>query len=160
METVRIRIVEDERGSVAVEAALALPFVIAFAFAIFEFGGMLYAYEMVQTGVRDAARYLARVPDPTASETQARAIAVTGSPSGSGASRVAGWSDRDVTVSYASAPNPVDAATGLRAYRGSDPLRIVTVSTTFQPRGLGLLSAIGLGPIQVAASHTERHVGQ
>jgi Flp pilus assembly protein TadG len=150
----------DDSGSVAVEAALALPFVIAFAFAIFEFGGMLYSYEMVQTGVRDAARYLARVPDPDASETQAKAIAVTGSPTGSGATRVAGWSARDVTVSYASAPNPVDAATGLRAYRGGDPLRIVTVGTTFQPRGLGLLSVIGLGPIQVTATHTERHVGQ
>ncbi|WP_158266808.1 TadE/TadG family type IV pilus assembly protein [Alsobacter soli] len=159
MSGARVGLLRDERGAVAVEAALVLPLVIAFAFAIFEFGRIFYDYELAQTGVRDAARFLARMPDPHAAEAQAKALAVTGSPTGSGPARVAGWTVGQVSVTYETTPNPPDPSTGLRAFRGADPLTVVRVSTRIPHPGFGLLGVLGLGPVTLATNHAERSIG-
>jgi Flp pilus assembly protein TadG len=95
----------DVQGVAAIEAALAIPFMVFLAAGLFEFGGLFYNFELVQTGVRDAARYLARVADPAASETAARNLALRGTVDASGALRVKWWRSADIQVTYSTTPN-------------------------------------------------------
>ena len=84
-----LRAWHDQRGAAAIEAAAALPFLVALGAGLFELGGAFYKYELMQTGIRDGARYLARVADPAASAavTAAKNLAVTGSVAGIEAGR-------------------------------------------------------------------------
>jgi len=150
----------DERGVAAVEAALAFPFLLALMAGLFEFGSVFYNFELMQTGVRDAGRYLSRVPDLGAAEESAKRLAVTGSIASGQAARVDWWTPGQIQISYRTIENPRDATTGLRNYRAGDTLTIVRVSTSVPYEGMGLLAAIGLEPIQINAAHEERYVGQ
>lgn len=149
----------DRRGTAAIEAALAVPFMVVLASGVIELGTLFYNEELIQTGVRDAARYLAHVQDPPVSEDAARNLATRGTITSSGSLRVSWWQPDQVAVAYEVTPNPVDAKTGLRLYRGGPSVTTVRVSTTVPYRGQGLLSALGLAPVQVTAAHEERHVG-
>jgi hypothetical protein len=143
------------------EAGLAFPFMVMLGFGLFELGGIFYNYELIQTGVRDAARYLARVANPVESEVTARNLAVRGSIDGTAPLRVRWWQPSDVQISYAKTiPNPVDPATGRRLYRGPDPIVIIRVSASLEPPGLGYLTKVGLGPIRIGVAHEERYVAQ
>jgi len=124
------RFTRNRRGTAAIEAALAFPFMVALGAGMFEFGSLFYNFELMQTGVRDAARYLARVADPAASETAARNLALRGTVDSSGALRVTWWQATDIQVTYEAIPNAPDPTTGLRPYRGRDPLIVVRVSTS------------------------------
>ena len=155
-----LRLKHDDKGAAAIEAALTFPFLVLLASGLFEFGSLFYNYEMIQTGVRDAARYLARVGNLPASEAAARNLAVRGTVDASAPLRVSWWNGADVQIIYKTTPNPVDPDTGLRLYRGSDPLTVVRVSTDLDYNALGLFNALGLGPVRVTAAHEERYVGQ
>lgn len=155
-----LRFRRDTQGVAAIEAGLAFPFLVLLTAGMFEFGGVFYNYELIQTGVRDAARYLARVPDPVAAESAARNLAIRGTVDGTGAARVKWWQSGDVQITYKTTPNPVDETTGRRLYRGRDPLVVVRVSTSIDHTGIGLLNAVGLGSVRVSAAHEERYVGE
>jgi Flp pilus assembly protein TadG len=150
----------DIAGVAAIEAALAFPFIVALAAGLFEFGSLFYNFQLIQTGVRDGARYLARVADPVASEATARNMALRGTVDSTGALRVKWWQPTEIQITYKTTPNPVDETTGRRLYRGRDPLIVVRVSTSFDHAGLGFLKAVGLGPVRVNAAHEERYVGE
>jgi Flp pilus assembly protein TadG len=150
----------DTRGVAAMEAGLAFPFIVALAAGLIEFGALFYNFELIQTGVRDAARYLARVADPVASEAAARNLALRGTVDSSGTLRVKWWQPTHIQITYKTVPNPMDETTGRRLYRGRDPLVVVRVSTLFDHTGLGLFRAVGLGPVRVTAAHEERYVGE
>jgi hypothetical protein len=150
----------DTRGAAAIEAGLAFPFLVLFGAGLFEYGSLFYNYQLIQTGVRDGGRYLARVADPLAAETAARNLARTGTVDATGTPRIQWWQPGDIQISYRSVPNPIDPVTGRRTYRGADPLTVVRVSTAITYEGLGLLTALGLGPLALNAAHEERHVGQ
>lgn len=49
-------------GAAGVEFAIVLPFLALIMFGTIEFGRLFHAHNVVAKGVRDAARYLARVP--------------------------------------------------------------------------------------------------
>lgn len=51
-----------ERGTAAVELAIVAPFMLILAFGFLEIGRMLFDYQAITGGVRNAARYLGRVP--------------------------------------------------------------------------------------------------
>lgn len=150
----------DDRGVAAVEAALSFPFLIAVSAGLMEFGAMFYNYQLMQTGVRDAGRYLSRVPDLAAAEENAKRLAVTGSIVSGQPARVSWWTPAQVEIGYRTIANPRDAATGLRDYRAGDSVTIVRVSTSVPYAGTGLLSSLGLGSVQIGAAHEERYVGQ
>jgi Flp pilus assembly protein TadG len=155
-----LRFRRDDRGTATIEVALAFPFIVLFAAGLIEYGSLFYNYELIQTGVRDAARYLARVQNLAASETAARNLALRGTVDGTGALRVRWWQATDIQIAYETTPNPVDESTGRRPYRGRDPLVVVRVSTSFNYAGMGLLAAVRLGPVRVDAAHEERYVGE
>jgi Flp pilus assembly protein TadG len=140
-----------ERGAALVEAAVVLPVFLTLVGGVYEFGFFLYQEQLVTSGVRDAARYLALTADPTSLTTQsnARNLAVSGSIDG-GPPRVAGWGASDVAVSITSVEN----ATG--SFGGGPVVRVVTVSTSFVGHTLGFLGLLGLRSPTISAYHQER----
>jgi Flp pilus assembly protein TadG len=154
------RLLGDEAGVAVVEAAVAVPFLTVLSFGIIEFGSIFYNFQLVQTGLRDAGRYLSRVPDLAAAEGDARRLATTGSILPDQPARVKWWSAGQVQISYRSVANPRDATTGLRNFRAGDTVTVVDVSTSVAYPGLGFLSSLGLGSITITAKHEERYIGQ
>ncbi len=149
----------DSRGTSLVEFTIVLPFLLILAAGTFEFGNALYGYHVITTGLRDSARYLARVDDTTAAATAAKQIAVYGEIGGS-TKRVSWWDVGNVSVTLSAIPNPPDPVTGQRTYRGPDPIRIVRVGTTATYPGLGLLPLVGLGQtLTINTFHEERVIG-
>ena len=53
----------DDEGSVLIEATILMPFLVTLMFGLFEFSWYFHKQQLVESGVRDAARYLARVQD-------------------------------------------------------------------------------------------------
>jgi Flp pilus assembly protein TadG len=149
----------DIRGSALVEATVLLPLLFTLVFGVFEFSWYFYDQHRVSTGVRDAARYLSRVTDPTDATLQSNAknLAVTGSISG-GAARVMGWTMGSVKVNVASIQNPVQND-GSRLYRGEATIQIVTVTTTFGYSSLGFIGLLRLTAPGISVAHSERVVG-
>jgi hypothetical protein len=154
--TTRIRrqnLLSDERGSSLVETAVVIPFLLVLGLGVSEFGNVLYNHHLVDTGVRDAARYLARFKQPETRETEAKQLAVTGSTTG-GTKRVAWWDTGDVMITYKQFANPTGA------YRGPDPIRVVQVETNVTYGGVGFLSFLGLGnSLTFGMAHEERVIG-
>ncbi|KAA2234947.1 TadE/TadG family type IV pilus assembly protein [Salinarimonas soli] len=145
-------------GVAATEAALVLPFLLFLGGGVLEFGVMQYRLQLVEAGVRDAARFLARTPDPAAMEVQAKLLAVTGAVVPGGAPRVRDWTTAQVTVTYRTTAN-ARAATGLRPYRGGDTVDVVRVATSVPYAGIGFLTLIRLTGLTLGAVHEERVVG-
>ena len=150
----------DRRGATLLELAIVLPVLMMLGLGVFEFGNLLWRYHQINTGVRDAARYLARVDDPMASQTAGKQLAVYGQIGGT-TNRVPWWNVGDVTVSIIPIANPVDATTGSRTYRGPDPIRIVHVQTAATYPGIGFLNMLGVGPtVTLNLFHEERVIGE
>ena len=103
----RLRLfLKDQHGAAAAEMALILPLAMVLLFAAFEGAYYIICEHQVVTGVRNAARYAARLdfsqyacPAATFSGSTAtiRNLARTGQLTG-GTSRVQGWVDGDITV--------------------------------------------------------------
>ena len=153
-----------EDGAAMLEALLVLPVILILAAGIFEFGAVLYYKLEMETGLRDAARYLARCKDITAplgspvfgcSEAQARSIAAYGA-SGS-TPRVPGWAPGDVTISYRTIANPIVG--GEATYNSTSDVLIVVASSDINYAGGNLLALVGIPFVQMAARHEERYIG-
>jgi Flp pilus assembly protein TadG len=153
----------DTEGSVLVEATILMPFLVTLMFGLFEFSWYFHKRQLVESGVRDAARYLARVaPDdgtdpctlvtPVDFEARAKNIAVTGAATG-GTARVPGWTTANVTISCA----PFNNSGG--AYEGYSTLYIITATTNFADPALGYFGMLGFTTPNLSASHAERSIG-
>jgi Flp pilus assembly protein TadG len=149
----------DGEGSALIESAIILPVLFALVFGVFEFSWLIGQRHLISTGVRDAARYIARSAtpnDPTITKG-AKRLATTGAIDGTTA-RVAGWKADDVNIAYDFISNPV-AANGLTNFRGGPVIETVTVSTTFTVPSLGFFGLLGLSPPVFTVSHQERVIG-
>jgi Flp pilus assembly protein TadG len=163
--TFALRLRRDEDGSALVEGAILLPILVVLFVGIFEFSWFFYQQHLITLGVRDAARYLARMSDPceptaplwAAAEARARNLAATGSIDG-GAARVNGWTAAMVTAKCRPIANVIDLD-GLPSYRGGPAVFVVTVSTRFRDPTLGFFGLLGLDAPQISASHSERVIG-
>lgn len=144
----------DTAGAAMVEFSLLAPFLIVLALGTGEFGRFLYQYHLVLDGLRDGARYLARMQDPNdaTSQTNAKNLAVTGTIDGSGAARVGGWVAANVTFTV----TPINNSAG--TYRGAATIYTVRSNTTFNYQDVGFLGALGLPAISVAATHMQRAI--
>src|SRR6266446_7315894 len=104
----------DAGGSVLVEATILTPFLVTLMFGLFEFSWYFHKQQLVESGVRDAARFLARVaPEgtnpctlttPVDFKARAQNIAVNGVATG-GTARVPGWTTASVILSCATFNN-------------------------------------------------------
>jgi Flp pilus assembly protein TadG len=149
----------DSEGSALVEGALVVPILCTLVFGVFEFSWLFYQQHLISTGIRDAARYIARTANPNnvTIQTGAKNLATTGAIDGKTA-RVRGWWERDVNITYASVNNSV-GVNGLTLFRGGAVIQSVTVSTTFTVPSLGFFGLLGLKPPAFTVSHQERVIG-
>lgn len=146
----------DRAGAALVEFTLVLPFLLSIVFGMAEFGRFIYQYQLVLEGLRDAGRYLSRVDATSGTQqTNAKNLAVTGTLDGTGTARVTGWATSDVTITIETVANP-----GQALYRGPDPVNIAHVATTFNYSDIGMLGALGLGPLSVSATYEQRVLGE
>ncbi|MER8445474.1 pilus assembly protein [Mesorhizobium sp. M1066] len=149
----------DERGGAMVEATLVVPFVLLLSAGVFEFSNVLNKRLLLEAGVEDAARYMARCNDSTWNNcvTLGKNLAVNGAISG-GSARVPGWTIAQVTVAKTSLA-AVDGG-GKQLYLSSTgTVDVVQVSTSLPYSGVGLLGLIGITAISIDASHQERVFG-
>lgn len=153
------RFLRESRAVAALEAAIATPVVLAILIGAAEFGNALYSATLIQTGVRDAARYLARTAEPETYEPYARRLAVTGGIQDGGTRRVSWWSEEDIAVGYRHIANAEDPDTGRKSYRGGTHVTVIQVSTRVDYQGLGTLAFIGQDAVEIAFAHEERWVG-
>jgi Flp pilus assembly protein TadG len=98
-------------GTALAEAAVLMPVLIVLFFGVFEYSWYFYNQQLVEIGVRDAARYMARGAYVTTvtkestnpcldatNEAAAQNLAVTGTADGSGGVRVKGWTTPAVSI--------------------------------------------------------------
>lgn len=153
------RFARDERGAALVEMTLLTPVLLLIAAGVFEFSGIMHTKLLIEAGLRDGARYIARCyrsDPPTGCETVGKSIAVNGlalTP------RVSDWTTDLVQVGYETTPITIDAD-GLQDYRSNTGfVRVVKVSTDYPYIGSGLAAYIGLDDFTLSMEHEERVIG-
>jgi len=157
----------NENGSALLEGAIVVPVLFAIVLGALEFAFFFHQQHLMSTGVRDAARYLARTnPSSGAAQTTAINLATTALPGGGTVRRVVGFDPADVSITFTDVPNLLDGATGLRPYRqtlpvcgGPDAIRIINVTGSMPYTPLGFLGYFGLGAPTITVTHSERCIG-
>jgi Flp pilus assembly protein TadG len=146
---------QSDCGTALVESAIVLPIFLLLVGGVYEFGYYFYQEQLVTTGVRDAARYLALTANPSSAvnQTDATRLAVYGEIDGVTAARVRGWSTADIAVSVIT----LDNSSGF--YCSGCTVRLITVSTRFVDPSLGFLDLIGIKAPVINVSHQERWIG-
>jgi hypothetical protein len=149
----------SEAGSVAIEFGLTVWIVLLLMMMALEFGRLFYHDRVVRNGVRDAARYLARVDDPSLASVQqnARNLAMWGMMNPDPAvdePLIVYWDDPS-TVQYA-----LKSVANTAALRGGATLPVIHVraDVPYAP-GYSFLGAVGLGRLTLSAAHEERWIG-
>jgi Flp pilus assembly protein TadG len=151
----------DTEGSVLIEATVLVPVLFTLMYGLFEFSWYFQKQQLVEIGIRDAARYLARVNagnndgnpcNNTTSVAQAQNIAVTGVTSG-GTARVSGWTVGNVTITCPGFDNSGGS------YSGASTIYLVTATTSFTDPAFGFFGILGFSTPNLSASHTERSIG-
>jgi TadE-like protein len=169
-----VSLIKSENGAAGVEMALMLPLLLILMFAPFELSNYFWTEHKVVKGVRDGARYAARLnfsnykcPDPDAPgdlgienmdpllATQIKEVTRTGQVSG-GPATIANWVNDDVTI-VVSCPNEAldgseDAVVNTGIYHGLDNAPRVRVSTTVTYRSLFQTLGFDTTDITVSAS--------
>ena len=140
----------DDNGAVLAEMLIVIPFITVFALGILEFGNVFWQKEQIETGLRDAARYLARCQtDATfaaaCTQSLARNIAFfgTASPAAGQALRVAGWG-----------PDAADIVITIDAVAG-----VIRVDAGHEYESSPLFGWLGIGAITTQAYHEQRYIG-
>jgi Flp pilus assembly protein TadG len=148
----------DCDGSALIEATIVVPVLFVLLFGVFEFSWLFYQQHLVSTGLRDAARYLARTADPTSATSQSYAarLATTGTITSGGTLRVPGWTVANVSCQPQSVPNPIDELNLRVTTAGAN--QVVTCSTNFAYLSLGLFGFLGLTAPSLAVAHSERAI--
>ena len=148
----------DQCGAALAESAIALPLILVVFATIFTFGSTLFNTQVLETAARDAARYLAHTSTTSTDEATARNIAVYANAAGTGTARVRGLTTGAVGITYVSVSNPTNPLTGERAYRGSDPLKMVRVNISWTSPS-GMWGLFGASPITYHAINEQRVIG-
>lgn len=142
------------RGIAAIELALVLTIMLTLVFGVVDIGRALYAYDTMAKSARAAARFLsADDPADTTRQTQARCIAIYGSPTCGGTPLAEGLDSGDVTVSFLyPAANPgVD-----NIESGFGGVDLVTVSISgyrFSAIVSAAIPDLVLGPVSVTVPY-------
>ncbi len=152
------RLAACRRGVAMFEFAITLPLLLIIFAGGWEMARTLWTYDMLNKGVRDAARYLSRLDDPNtpAAETKALYLVLTGDFQAGQPPRL---DHNNVTISvgtrtYANASGvyrSTDGATG--------PINVVQVRADYT-FDAPLLAFLGIAdPLTISVAHEERHIG-
>jgi Flp pilus assembly protein TadG len=157
-----VRLRTDERGAALVEMTLVTPFLLLLCAGVFEFSNILYQRLLIDAGVGDAARYLARWEDTWSTcVTNAKNLAVYGvvSVAVTDLPRVSGWTISEVPDPAVSSYPAMDASSSELYLSTTGTVKVVTVTTSVPYSGTGLWSYLGFGTLNITASHQERVIG-
>lgn len=158
LATIR-RFFTTTRGAALVEFTLLAPVLVLMMCGLAEFANAMRQYHIMEKGVRDAGRYVARVQMtgctlPGSAVTDAQNLAITGRTSG-GAPLLDTWtSPSSVAVTVSTCVNNTSGA-----YRGRDSIPVIQVTATAPYVDLGLLDVLGLGDIQLSVTHRQLWIG-
>ena len=157
----------DRRGTSVLEMTVLAPFLLLIALGVIEFGRALQHYHTINKSMRDAARFLARVPITCAAPpstsctiddpndlTRARNLALTGYPTGT-QWLLNYWTDL-TTVSVTITPFDNSGGT----YRGQPNMPRIEVRAQVPFQDFGFLGFFGLDPITFDVRHTQLHIGE
>jgi len=154
------RFLKAKGGAALVEFTLVAPLLVLLMCGMAEFANAMRQYHIMEKGVRDAGRYLARAHmsgctiDGDAT-TAAQNLALTGQMSGGGA-LLPTWTDpSSVTVAVVDC---IDNAGG--AYRGRNQMPVIEVTASAPYEDLGLIAIIGIDPIDLEVSHQQLWIGE
>ncbi|MBZ9977400.1 TadE/TadG family type IV pilus assembly protein [Mesorhizobium sp. BR-1-1-10] len=150
----------DENGVALVEAAITIPLVLLLSAGVFEFSNILNTRLLLEAGVEDAGRYMARCSSDWATcKGRAQNLAANGAVA-NGSARVTGWLPATVDITKAVSLDAVDVATGTQLYLSSTTtVDVVDVTTSYSYSGFGFLSYLGFSPLTLRVSHQERVIG-
>ncbi|TPK99049.1 MULTISPECIES: TadE/TadG family type IV pilus assembly protein [unclassified Mesorhizobium] len=149
----------NDDGAALVEIAIVTPFVLLLSAGVFEFGNILNTRMLLDAGVKDAARYMARCSsDWDTCKPLAQKLAANGAIDGTVA-RVNGWLPVQVEITKTST-QAIDTATGTELYLSpTATVDVVQVKTIYSYAGLGLWSYLGFGQLNLTVIHRERVFG-
>ncbi|ESY98855.1 pilus biosynthesis protein TadE [Mesorhizobium sp. LNHC209A00] len=150
----------DDRGSALVEIAIVTPLVLLLAAGVFEFSNIFNTRLLLEAGVEDASRYMARCSsDWNTCSVLATNLAVNGAVQG-GSARVTGWTTGQVTITPVRSIQAIDPTTGTQLYLSSTgTVVVVEVSASYPYPTLGLWSYLGFGNVKLTVFHQERVLG-
>ena len=149
---------KDDDGAILAEALIVIPVVTIFAIGILEFGNVFWQRQMLEVGVRDAARYWARCapnkigdfPGMPCSEAIAQNLAIYGKPTATGDLRVPNWQGvGSVTIEPAVGEIPSNP-------KDSDVV-VVTGTMTYSPSPL--FGFLRIGNVDISYTHQQRYYG-
>jgi Flp pilus assembly protein TadG len=153
------RFLHEKRGAALVEFTLVAPLLVLLMCGMAEFACAMRQYHIMEKGVRDAGRYLARAEmsgctiDADATSA-AQNLALTGQISG-GDNLLPTWTDlSSVTVAVADCMDNADGT-----YRGRDEMPVIEVTAAAPYEDLGLLTVIGFDGIELEVSHQQLWIG-
>ncbi len=138
-------------GAVAVEGAILFPLMALIGFGIIDLSMMLLQTHKMEQGLVAGASYLARAETPGLVTTQAKNIAMTGRPDGTGRERVAGWDASDITLIIRNIPNNGQ-------YRNGATVKVASLSSVYDYKGLGFIRLATGGSTKIRSDHEERLV--
>lgn len=142
-----------------VEIAVVTPFVLLLAAGVFEFSNIFNTRLLLEAGVEDASRYMARCSsDWDTCSALAINLAVNGAVT-NGSARVTGWTTGQVSITKEKSLQAIDS-TGTELYLSSTgTVIVVQVKTSYPYPTLGLWSYLGFGNVKLTAFHQERVLG-
>lgn len=147
------RFARSTSGTATIETVIALPLAISLMVGGIEFGRLFTAYATADKSMRNASRYLARVPEVgvcTWGLTKARNLAMYGmsNPPAGTAHLIPSWTDP--TTIELTAPTC-----------GSFPENAVLHLSAKVPFEVFMLTAVGLpNKYTLTVQHEERHIGE
>ena len=172
MASAFIRFVYETDGRALLETVIIVPVIFLFLAGILEFGTLLFNKLELETGLSDAARYLARCQDyVTGTSTygctvaKAKNIALYGTeapPTGS-KTRVFGLTSTGITIASTVSGSPNSTFSGKSGntllYSGGQTVYVIHVGADFNYPGGPFLKLIGLTSIHMTAFDEERVIG-
>lgn len=142
---------KDTDGAVAVEGAILFPVLALIGYGIIDLSMMLLQTHKMEQGLVAGASYLARAQAPTLLTTQAKNIAISGRPDGSGEPRVDGWSNSEITLTIRNIPNNGQ-------YRDGANVQVAEFASAHPYQGLGFIKLASGGRVTIRTDHEERLV--
>lgn len=142
---------KNDDGAVAVEGAILFPILALIGFGIVDLSMMMLQTHKMEQGLMASASYLARAESPAQLTSQAKNIAMTGRPDGSGPERVTGWTESNITLTIRSVANNGQ-------YRGGAAIKVAELSSEYDYTGLGFIRLVTGGTTKIRTDHEERLV--
>lgn len=153
------RFLRAKKGAALVEFSLLAPVLVMLMCGMCEFSNAMRQYHIMEKGVRDAGRYLARVPMTGCTVnggaiTAARNVALTGQTSG-GTNLLRTWSDPNtITITVAQCFNNSSGT-----YRGHAQMPVIQVEARAPYADLGMLSVLGFSAFTLDVTHQQLWIG-